>query len=119
MAAFANSAKIESLIHCRNNSYRSYVDIGRDAVTWAVFAAPQFSLTPRTGCFPVSGCVPYRGYFSRSTVMVMFQPSQCIYETCPLSGSRVAGIKTGMLGWSLPGRYRRSLPFSASTGVSS
>ncbi|RJT33384.1 aminopeptidase [Mesorhizobium waimense] len=48
-----------------NNSYRSYVDIGRDAVTWAVFAAPQFSLTPRTWCFPVFGCVPYRGYFAR------------------------------------------------------
>ena len=48
-----------------NNSYRSYVDIGRDAVTWAVFAAPEFSLTPRTWCFPVFGCVPYRGYFSK------------------------------------------------------
>lgn len=50
-----------------NNSYRSYVDIGRDAVTWAVFAAPQFSLTPRTWCFPVFGCVPYRGYFARKS----------------------------------------------------
>ena len=30
-----------------NNSYRSYVDVGRDEVTWAVFAAPEFSLTPR------------------------------------------------------------------------
>lgn len=50
-----------------NNSYRSYVDIGRDAVTFAVFAAPQFSLTPRTECFPVFGCVPYRGYFSRKS----------------------------------------------------
>ncbi|MCB1468991.1 MAG: aminopeptidase [Rhizobiaceae bacterium] len=48
-----------------NSSYRSYVDIGRDAVTWAVFAAPQLSLTPRTWCFPVFGCVPYRGYFSK------------------------------------------------------
>ncbi|HEV2505305.1 MAG TPA: aminopeptidase [Mesorhizobium sp.] len=48
-----------------NSSYRSYVDIGREAVTWAVFAAPQFSLTPRTWCFPVFGCVPYRGYFDR------------------------------------------------------
>ncbi|TGT71194.1 aminopeptidase [bacterium M00.F.Ca.ET.159.01.1.1] len=48
-----------------NNSYRSYVDIGRDNVTLAVFAAPQFSLTPVTWCFPVFGCVPYRGYFSR------------------------------------------------------
>lgn len=47
-----------------NSSYRSYVDIGREAVTWAVFAAPEFSLTPQTWCFPVFGCVPYRGYFS-------------------------------------------------------
>ncbi|AZO58338.1 MAG: aminopeptidase [Mesorhizobium sp.] len=50
-----------------NSSYRSYVDIGRDAVTLAVFAAPQFSLTPVTWCFPVFGCVPYRGYFSRKS----------------------------------------------------
>ncbi|MDX8496163.1 aminopeptidase [Mesorhizobium sp. VK22B] len=48
-----------------NNSYRSYVDIRRDAVTWAVFAAPQLSLAPVTWCFPVFGCVPYRGYFDR------------------------------------------------------
>ena len=47
-----------------NASYRSYVDIGRDYVTWAVFAAPEFSLAPRTWCVPVYGCVPYRGYFS-------------------------------------------------------
>jgi len=48
-----------------NNSYRSYVDIGRDYVTAAVFAAPEFSLAPMTWCVPVYGCVPYRGYFSR------------------------------------------------------
>jgi predicted aminopeptidase len=47
-----------------NSSYRSYVDVGRDNVTFAVFAAPQFSLAPVTWCFPVFGCVPYRGYFS-------------------------------------------------------
>ena len=50
-----------------NNSYRSYVDVGREAVTWAVFAAPEFSLTPRAWCFPVYGCVPYRGYFSKKS----------------------------------------------------
>jgi predicted aminopeptidase len=50
-----------------NNSYRSYADVGRDAVTWVVFAAPEFSLIPRTWCFPVFGCVPYRGYFSRKS----------------------------------------------------
>ena len=50
-----------------NASYRSYVDIGRDYVTWAVFAAPEFSLSPKTWCFPVFGCVPYRGYFSEAS----------------------------------------------------
>ncbi|MDX8525792.1 aminopeptidase [Mesorhizobium sp. MSK_1335] len=52
-----------------NNSYRSYVDIGRDDVTLAVFAAPQFSLAPTTWCFPVFGCVPYKGYFSRKDAL--------------------------------------------------
>ncbi|TIQ29541.1 MAG: aminopeptidase [Mesorhizobium sp.] len=50
-----------------NSSYRSYVDVGRDNVTFAVFAAPQFSLSPITWCFPVFGCVPYRGYFSQKS----------------------------------------------------
>ena len=52
-----------------NSSYRSYVDIHRDNVTLAVFAAPQFSLAPVTWCFPVFGCVPYRGYFSRKSAI--------------------------------------------------
>jgi predicted aminopeptidase len=52
-----------------NESYRSYADIGRDYVTWAVFAAPEFSLAPRVWCFPVFGCVPYKGYFSRESAI--------------------------------------------------
>ncbi len=52
-----------------NNSYRSYVDTGRDYVTYAVFAAPEFSLTAHTWCFPVYGCVPYRGYFFRDAAV--------------------------------------------------
>ena len=48
-----------------NGSYRSYVDLGRDSVTWAVFATPEFSLKPQLWCFPFAGCVPYRGYFSK------------------------------------------------------
>ena len=52
-----------------NNSYRSYVDVGRNDVTLAVFAAPQFSLAPITWCFPVFGCVPYKGYFSRQDAL--------------------------------------------------
>jgi len=52
-----------------NASYRSYADIGREAVTWSVFAAPEFSLVPRTWCFPVYGCVPYRGYFEKQSAI--------------------------------------------------
>lgn len=48
-----------------NDSYRSYSDIERDFVVWNVFAAPEFSLVPRRWCFPISGCVSYRGYFNK------------------------------------------------------
>jgi predicted aminopeptidase len=48
-----------------NQTYRSYADIERDFVVWNVFAAPEFSLQPRQWCFPVAGCVSYRGYFSK------------------------------------------------------
>lgn len=47
-----------------NDSYRSYADIEREYVVWNVFAAPEFSLQPKTWCFPVAGCVAYRGYFA-------------------------------------------------------
>jgi predicted aminopeptidase len=47
-----------------NGSYRSYADVGRPFVVWNVFAAPEFSVQPKRWCFPVAGCVVYRGYFS-------------------------------------------------------
>ncbi len=49
-----------------NDSYRSYADIGRPYVVWNVFAAPEFSVEPRRWCFPIAGCVSYRGYFDRT-----------------------------------------------------
>ena len=52
-----------------NGSYRNYVDTRRDYVTWSVFAAPEFSLDVRSWCFPVAGCVPYRGYFSKQAAV--------------------------------------------------
>ena len=51
----------------RNGSYRSYADLGRPFAVWNVVAAPRFSLTPRRWCFPVAGCVSYRGYFSKAS----------------------------------------------------
>ena len=48
-----------------NDTYRTYADLERDYVLWNVFAASEFSLQPKTWCYPVAGCVGYRGYFSR------------------------------------------------------
>ena len=50
-----------------NKSYRSYVDLKRDYVVWNVFAAPEFSVKARQWCFPVAGCVVYRGYFNEQS----------------------------------------------------
>jgi len=44
-------------------SYTSYVELDRPYVVWNVFAAPEFSVEPRKWCFPIAGCVTYRGYF--------------------------------------------------------
>jgi predicted aminopeptidase len=49
-----------------NGSYRKYADIGRPYVVWNVVAAPEFSVDPKQWCFPIVGCVAYRGYFVES-----------------------------------------------------
>lgn len=49
-----------------NASYQRYADLQRRAVVWNVVAAPEFSLTLKTWCFPVMGCVGYRGYFKEA-----------------------------------------------------
>ncbi|MBW4792814.1 aminopeptidase [Pseudomonas tolaasii] len=48
-----------------NQSYRLYADIGRPYVVWNVFATQEFSLSPETHCFPIAGCVAYRGYYNQ------------------------------------------------------
>ena len=49
-----------------NGSYTGYYDTGAQYVVWNVFAAPELSLKPRTWCFPVAGCIAYRGYFKEA-----------------------------------------------------
>jgi len=49
-----------------NASYRRYADLQRNAAVWNVVAAPELSLKLKTWCFPVVGCVGYRGYFDRA-----------------------------------------------------
>ncbi|MGA7985426.1 MAG: aminopeptidase [Burkholderiales bacterium] len=48
-----------------NGSYRSYAELGRSYAVWNVFAAPEFSVHPVESCFPIAGCVAYRGFFAR------------------------------------------------------
>ncbi len=49
-----------------NQSYRGYTDLQRPYVVWNVFAAEEFSLKPREWCFPVAGCVGYKGFFAEA-----------------------------------------------------
>ncbi|MGA1742011.1 MAG: aminopeptidase [Pseudohongiellaceae bacterium] len=58
-------AEDELLLPVANN-YESYVDVERPYVVWNVFAAPEFSMNPINWCYPVAGCVSYRGYFSEA-----------------------------------------------------
>lgn len=48
-----------------NRSYRRYADLKRPSAVFNVVAAPELSLQLKTWCFPVAGCVGYRGYFRR------------------------------------------------------
>lgn len=49
-----------------NGSYRRYAEIGRPYVVWNVFSTPEFSVEPVEHCFPVAGCVTYRGYYTEA-----------------------------------------------------
>ena len=48
-----------------DDSYSSYVKVDGEALVWNVVATGEFSLQPKKWCFPVAGCVPYRGYFNQ------------------------------------------------------
>ena len=47
-----------------NASYTTYADLNRRFAVYNVFAAPKFSVDPKPECFPFTGCVAYRGFFS-------------------------------------------------------
>jgi len=49
-----------------DGNYNSYVELGREFVVWNVFAAPEFSLQLYQWCYPVAGCVSYRGFFAEA-----------------------------------------------------
>jgi predicted aminopeptidase len=47
-----------------NGSYLSYAELNRRYAVWNVFAAPRLSVEPKPECFPITGCVAYRGFYS-------------------------------------------------------
>lgn len=48
-----------------NDTFTTYADLKRPFVMWNIVATPELSLKPLQWCFPVAGCVNYRGYYSK------------------------------------------------------
>lgn len=57
---------IERLRLPENRSYTLYADLGRPFVVWNVFATPEFSVEPIESCFPITGCLAYRGHYDEA-----------------------------------------------------
>ncbi len=51
------------------DNFESYVELNKEHVVWNVFAAPEFSLSPVNWCYPIAGCVTYRGYFDEDDAL--------------------------------------------------
>ena len=79
-----------------NASYQRYADVHRKAVVWNVVAAPKLSLKLKTWCFPVAGCVGYRGYFSEAEAKLEAESLKA--EDLEVSVYGVPAYST--LGWS-------------------
>ena len=53
----------------KNKSYTVYSEINGQYLGWNVYCAPKFSVEPKKWCFPIAGCVVYRGYFSKKEAL--------------------------------------------------
>ncbi len=54
-----------------NNTFRTYSNLDRRYVVWNVIATPAYDITPKTWCFPVAGCVNYKGFFSEESANLL------------------------------------------------
>ena len=77
-----------------NASYHGYADLQRRAAVYNVVAAPALSLTLHTWCFPVAGCVGYRGYFSEADAQAF---ARTLPDTLEVAVYPVPAYST--LGW--------------------
>jgi len=78
-----------------NRSFTTYVDLHRPFVVWNVFAAPRYSVEPVLHCFPIAGCVPYRGYFDEAAANAEAEQLRAAQNDVFVGG--VAAYST--LGW--------------------
>ncbi|MBX8607697.1 aminopeptidase [Pseudomonas cichorii] len=108
--AYAQQARTFASAHLHlpdNKSYRLYADLGRPYVVWNVFATDEFSLDPVTHCFPIAGCVAYRGYYSlggaRGEAALQRQAGKDVYmsgiEAYSTLGWFNDPILSSMMGW--------------------
>jgi predicted aminopeptidase len=90
-----------------NRSYRLYADLHRPFVVWNLFATAEFSLAPIQQCFPIAGCVAYRGYYqpgrARGAAALLRQQGLDVYiggvEAYSTLGWFDDPILSTMLGW--------------------
>jgi len=73
LARQARAFAVQELGLPDGRSFRKYADLGRPYAVWNVVAAPEFSVEPRRWCFPVAGCVAYRGYFDEAKARALAQ----------------------------------------------
>ena len=66
LAQEARAFAVRELALPDNASYHRYARLQRSAAVWNVVAAGPYSLTLHRWCFPVAGCVGYRGYFDET-----------------------------------------------------
>lgn len=53
----------------KNKSYTVHSEINSQYLGWNVYCTPKFSVEPKKWCFPIAGCVVYRGYFSKKEAL--------------------------------------------------
>ena len=73
IAEQARAFAVQELGLPESRSFRKYADLGRPYAVWNVVANPEFSVEPRRWCFPVAGCVAYRGYFDEAKARALAQ----------------------------------------------
>jgi predicted aminopeptidase len=78
-----------------NASYKNYAALNRPFVLWNVVATPELSLRPIQWCFPIAGCVAYRGYYNKEDALAYAQELRAEGDDVQVGG--VPAYST--LGW--------------------